>query len=118
MLRKIDSKMVRQKDPLLRRRWYWSEEADLVVDRDRKTRELVWFELTWVEGRFRFGCRWGRSEGVVTGAVDLGETGDVLQPKGAPILIPDSEPKPDRMEKARNILRASELPEISEHLEA
>ncbi len=75
-----------------RRRWFESEELDLIV-RTSDSGEFIGFELCYDKTGHERSLSWGKSRGFCHMAVDSGEhfAADVnpLRYKAAPILIPD-----------------------------
>jgi hypothetical protein len=108
MLTKIESRVVRQPDTRVRRAWYQSAEADVVLLHDADTGSFLSFELEW-EGR-RGGVRrahltWTRAIGLRTGVIDTGERG--LMYKASPVVVWDFKVRPDWVQDARRLVEAS-----------
>lgn len=111
VLTKIESRVVRQPDSRVRRAWYQSASADVLLLHDAETGAFLSFEIDG-EGR---GCRrwtvtWARGVGVRTGAVDMGET-EPLRYKAAPVVIWDFKARADRIESARRLVESSSIEE-------
>lgn len=107
MLTKIQSEVVRQPDQRLRRAWYQSPFADVLLEHDADSGALVSFEIDGEgRGRRRWFVRWGRAVGIRTGVVDVGE-GDGLQYKASPIVFWDFRVRPDRIVSARRLIADS-----------
>ncbi len=111
MLTKIDSDVVRQPDRRVRRAWYQSDSADVLLEHDATDGTFLSFEI---DGDGRGGRRWfvswGRAVGVRTGLVDLGE-GDGIHHKASPVVIWDFTPRPDRVDSARRLVESSPIVE-------
>jgi hypothetical protein len=108
VLTKIESRVVRQPDSRVRRAWYQSAEADVVLLHDAETGALLSFELEW-EGR-RGGVRrahltWARGVGIRTGVIDTGERG--LMYKASPIVVWDFRVRPQWVQDACRLIEAS-----------
>lgn len=108
MLTKIESRVVRQPDSRVRRAWYQSASADVVLQHDAETGEFLGFELDWEGRRGTRRCyvTWAREIGVRTGVVDTGE-GDGLSYKAAPMVLWDFNPRPDLVQEARRLVDRS-----------
>lgn len=107
MLTKIDSEVVRQPDRRLRRAWYQSPFSDVLLEHDADTGTLIGFEIDGEGGGHRrWFVSWGRSVGLRTGVVDLGE-GDGLQYKASPIVLWDFAVRSDRIVLARRLVESS-----------
>lgn len=111
MLTKIESRVVRQPDCRIRRAWYQSASADVVLHHDAETGAFLWFEID-AEGRGgrRWTVTWARAIGLRTGAVDTGET-EPLRYKASPVVIWDFRPRGDRIEAARRLIVDSSIEE-------
>lgn len=109
MLTKIESRVVRQTDVRVRRAWYQSARADVVLIHDAETGEFLSFEIDFES---RLGVRrayvtWARAIGVRTGFVDTGEVCDALRYKAAPVLAWHFKPRADHVEEARRLVERS-----------
>ena len=107
MLTKIESRVVRQPESRIRRAWYQSVSADVVLCHDAENGALLSFEIDG-EGR---GCRrwtvaWTRGVGIRTGSIDTGET-EPLRYKAAPIVLWDFKSRADRVEAACRLIESS-----------
>lgn len=74
--RKVDTRWIRQRDPENKSEWFFSERADLLVWRNRKSNEVVTFEFTWEpevasDAFDRYYLRW--EKGWISGTVDMGD---------------------------------------------
>ena len=111
MLTKINSEVVRQPDRRIRRAWYQSSSADVLLEHDANDGAFLSFEI---DGDGRGGRRWfvswGRAVGVRTGVVDLGE-GDGLHHKASPMVVWDFTPRLDRVDFARCLVESSPIEE-------
>lgn len=122
MLDKVDSSVVRQPNERRHRRWWHSPEGDLIIDWDRKSGDLVYFEIDWEScGEHRCYVRWGRGVGLSTGVVDTGDNRGALEYKASPVIYFDEELSRDRVRGARAFLSASGISqniwrEIADHL--
>jgi len=108
MLTKIETRVVRQTDQRLRRAWYQSASADVILVHDADSGEFLSFEIDW-EGRRerrRSYVTWTREAGLRTGHVDTGE-GDTLQYKAAPVVLWDSKTDPQHIQEARKLIERS-----------
>ena len=108
MLTKIESRVVRQPDSRVRRAWYQSAAADVVLLHDADTGEFLSFELDWESRRGvrRAYLTWARGIGLRTGSIDTGE-GDTLQYKAAPVVFWDFKVRPDFVADARRMIERS-----------
>lgn len=109
MLTKIESRVVRQPDSRVRRAWYQSASADVVLMHDAETGEFLSFEIDW-EGRRgvrRSYVTWARAIGVRTGYVDTGEEGEALSYKAAPVVLWDFKVDPHHIQEARRLIDRS-----------
>jgi hypothetical protein len=109
VLTKIETRVVRQPDSRVRRAWYQSASADVVLLHDADSGEFLSFEMDW-EGRFgvrRCTLTWTRGVGLRTGRVDTGEDGDSLHYKAAPVVAWDSKVDPKLVPEARRLIERS-----------
>jgi hypothetical protein len=109
VLTKIETRVVRQPDSRVRRAWYQSASADLVLLHDAQSGEFLSFEMDW-EGRFgvrRCYVTWTRGSGLRTGRVDTGEDGDALHYKAAPLVAWDSRADERLIPEARRLVERS-----------
>lgn len=109
MLTKIESRVVRQPDSRVRRAWYQSASADVLLLHDADTGEFLSFEIDW-EGRRgvrRSYVTWARGIGIRTGYVDTGEEGEALSYKAAPVVLWDLKPNPHHVHEARRLIDRS-----------
>jgi len=109
VLTKIESRVVRQPDSRVRRAWYQSASADVVLMHDAETGEFLSFEIEW-EGRRgirRSYVTWARGIGIRTGHVDTGEEGEALSHKAAPVVLWDFRPDADHLKDARRLIDRS-----------
>ena len=109
MLTKIETRVVRQTDSRMRRAWYQSASADVVLLHDADTGEFLSFELDW-EGRRgvqRAYLTWTRAIGLRSGRIDTGEGGDTLQYKAAPVVVWDHKTDPYLIGEARRLIERS-----------
>lgn len=109
MLTKIESRVVRQPDSRVRRAWYQSASADVVLFHDAQTGEFLSFEIDW-EGRRgvrRAYVAWARGIGLRTGSVDTGEDRGALHYKAAPVVVWDFKVNPLHVEAARGLIERS-----------
>ena len=109
MLTKIESRVVRQPDSRVRRAWYQSAAADVVLLHDAETGEFLAFEIDW-EGRRgvrRAYVTWARAIGIRTGSVDTGEDRGALHYKAAPVVVWDFSVHLGRVEEARRFIERS-----------
>ena len=113
MLTKIDSRMIRQRDPARHRRWWHSPDGDLLVDQDLRTDETIFFELDWEgDAGVRECVRWGRVIGLSTGTLDTGDRLGALAYKQSPIILLDPEVRSARLVEARRFLKGSGVPGV------
>ena len=109
MLTKIESRVVRQPDSRVRRAWYQSAAADVILMHDAETGEFLSFEIDW-EGRRgvrRAYVTWARSIGIRTGSVDTGEEGGALRYKSSPVVVWDFKIRASHVEEARRLVEQS-----------
>jgi len=71
-----------------RRRWFGSDQMDLIVWCDDQGAPIG-FQLCYDVGRKEHALTWRPGYGYTHNAVDDGETGGALKPKGSPVLVPD-----------------------------
>ncbi len=112
MLTKIESRVVRQPDSRVRRAWYQSASADVVLLHDAENGAFLSFEIEW-EGQLglrRSYVTWARGIGLRTGAIDTGE-GDALHYKQAPLVVWDFKARPDPVAEARRLIERSSIEE-------
>jgi len=104
MLTKIRTDVTAQADARLRRAWYHSPRADVVLVHDARSGTFVSFEIEW-EGRGarRAYVTWVRGAGLRTGVVDTGET-DGLSYKAAALVAWDFQPRADLLHTARRLV--------------
>jgi hypothetical protein len=109
VLTKIETRVVRQPDSRVRRAWYQSASADVVLLHDADTGEFLSFELEW-EGRHgvrRAYLTWTRGIGLRTGRIDTGEDGDSFQYKAAPLVAWDHKVDAPLISEARRLVERS-----------
>jgi len=109
VLTKIESRVVRQPDTRVRRAWYQSATADVILLHDAETGEFLSFEIDW-EGRSsvqRSYVTWARGIGVRSGQVDTGEGEGALQYKAAPVVAWDFKLNPSLVTEARRLIERS-----------
>ena len=109
VLTKIESRVVRQPDSRVRRAWYQSAEADVVLLHDAETGALLSFELEW-ESRSavrRAHLTWTRGIGIRTGRIDAGEEGPALRYKPSPVVVWDFRVRPEFVDAACRLIEAS-----------
>jgi hypothetical protein len=108
VLNKIESRVVRQPDSRVRRAWYQSASADVLLHHDAETGAFLSLEMDWEGRRGTRRCyvTWAREIGVRTGVVDTGE-GDGLSYKAAPLVLWDHKPQPDLVQEARRLVDRS-----------
>lgn len=109
MLTKIESRVVRQPDSRVRRAWYQSASADVVLLHDAETGAFLAFELEWENRRGirRAHLTWNRGIGLRTGRIDTGEDGPALHYKAAPVVVWDFRVRQDYVDDARRLIQAS-----------
>jgi hypothetical protein len=109
VLTKIESRVVRQPDSRVRRAWYQSATADVLLLHDADTGEFLSFEIDW-EGRSgvqRSYVTWARGIGIRSGRVDTGEGEGALQYKAAPVVVWDFKINPHLVTEARRLIDRS-----------
>jgi len=113
MLTKIESRVVRQPDGRIRRAWYQSASAEVLLHHDADTGALVSFEIDFdgCSGVRRAYVSWARGIGVRTGAVNIGDEGGPLKYKASPIIVWDFQNRPRLIESARRLVESSSIEE-------
>lgn len=112
MLTKINAEVVRQPDRRLRRAWYQSPAADVVLEHDADTGAFLAFEVEWETGGDRRACvAWGRAVGLRTGAVDTGDSGGALKYKASPVVLWHNAPRPGLLASAARLVARSGIEE-------
>lgn len=104
MLTRIRTEVTAQGDARVRRGWYHSLHADVVLLHDARSGAFLSFEIEWdARGGRRAYVTWARGAGVRTGAVDTGET-DALSHKASPLVVWDLQPRADLVAAARRLV--------------
>lgn len=112
MLTKIVSEVVRHPDARVRRAYYHSPTAEVLLEHDAETGAFRSFEIEWDGPGARRDCvLWARAVGVRTGTIDTGESGDALQYKAAPLFSWHFRPKADLVRLAADLVRRSGIEE-------
>ena len=111
-LTKIDTRFLKPAPKHVRRAWYQSPAAEVVLEHDRTTGELLMFEIDWnaLDTR-RSYVRWDRSIGLRTGQVDTGDSIGSLHYKRSPMIYLDIRLKPRTLDEARRFLWRSGIDE-------
>lgn len=112
LLRKIDTKVVRQAQDEVKRELYQSLDTILQVDRDRASGDVIAFELAWTAGDARrFFVTWRRGGELKAGEVDDGESAGGGH-KASPIEKRSRLGSADIVDLARGVLeeRGQKLP--------
>jgi len=109
VLTKIESRVVRQPDSRVRRAWYQSATADVVLLHDAETGEFLSFEIDWESrrGLRRAYLTWTRAIGLRTGSIDTGEEGGPLRYKSSPVVVWDFKINPLHVDAARGLVERS-----------
>jgi len=109
MLTKIESRVVRQPDSRVRRAWYQSAEADVVLLHDAGTGAFLSVELEWESrrGTRRAHLTWTRGVGLRSGVIDTGESGPALRYKESPVVVWDFKVRPEFVDDARRLVENS-----------
>lgn len=106
MLTKIETRVVRQPDTRVRRAWYQSATADVVLLHDAETGAFLSVEMEWESRRGVRRCTvtWTQGAGLRTGRIDMGEEGGALHYKEAPVVVWDSKLDPALVAEARRLI--------------
>jgi len=112
MLTKIESRVVRQPDPRVRRAWYQSAAAEVVLHHDADTGALRFFEIDFEgsPGVRRAYVAWARGVGLRTGSVDIDDDGP-LKYKASPVIVWDFRNRPRLIDDARRLIEGSSIEE-------
>jgi len=113
MLTKIESRVVRQPDSKVRRAWYQSATAEVILHHDADTGTFLSFEIDFegCGGVRRAYVSWARGVGVRTGAVNVGDEGGPLKYKASPVIVWDFKNRPRLIEDARRLIETSSIEE-------
>jgi len=112
VLTKINTEVVRQPDPPVRRAWYQGPAAEVVLEHDADTGAFLAFEIEWETGGDRRAyVSWGRAVGIRTGAVDTGDPGDALKYKAAPVVLWHWAPRSELVASAARLVARSGIEE-------
>jgi hypothetical protein len=113
MLTKIESRVVRQPDSKVRRAWYQSASAEVILYHDVDTGTFLSFEIDFegCSGVRRAYVSWARGIGVRTGSVNIGDEGGPLKYKASPIVVWDFQNRPRLIEDARRLVVTSSIEE-------
>ncbi|HVR82725.1 MAG TPA: hypothetical protein VMU54_00350 [Planctomycetota bacterium] len=113
MLTKIESRVVRQPDSRVRRGWYQSAEAEVILYHDADTGTLLSFEIDFEgsAGVRRAYVSWAREIGVRTGSVNIGDEGGPSKYKASPVVIWDFKNRPRLIDDARRLVETSSIEE-------
>src|SRR5882724_10390271 len=109
MLTKIESRVVRQPDSKVRRAWYQSATAEVILHHDADTGTFLSFEIDFEgsSGVRRAYVSWSRGIGVRTGAVNVGDEGGPLKYKASPVVVWDFKNRPRLIDEARRLIETS-----------
>lgn len=113
MLTKIESRVVRQPDSRVRRAWYQSATAEVVLHHDADNGTFLSFEIDFegCAGVRRAYVLWSRGIGVRTGAVNVGDEDGPLKYKSSPVIVWDFRTRPNVVVQARRIVEHSSIEE-------
>jgi hypothetical protein len=113
MLTKIESRVVRQPDSRVRRAWYQSASAEVVLHHDADTGAFLSFEIDFEgsPGVRRAYVSWARGIGVRTGSINVGDEGGPLKYKASPVIVWDFRNRPRLIEDARRLIESSSIEE-------
>ncbi|HEV3028616.1 MAG TPA: hypothetical protein VG457_13645 [Planctomycetota bacterium] len=113
MLTKIESRVVRQPDSKMRRAWYQSAAAEVILYHDADTGAFLSFEIDFegCAGVRRAYVSWARGIGVRTGSVNVGDEGGPCKYKASPVVIWDFKNRPRLIDDARRLVEASSIEE-------
>ena len=113
MLTKIESRVVRQPDSRVRRAWYQSAVAEVVLHHDADSGAFLSFEIDFEGSRGvrRAYVMWARGVGVRTGRVDTGDDGGPLKYKASPVIVWDFQNRPALVAEARRLVERSSIEE-------
>jgi len=113
VLTKIESRVVRQPDSKVRRAWYQSATAEVLLHHDADQGTFLSFEIDFESGG---DCRrayvsWARGIGVRTGAVNVGDEGGPFKYKASPVIVWDFKNRPRLIDEARRLIETSSIEE-------
>ena len=113
MLTKIESRVVRQPDSKVRRAWYQSASAEVILHHDADTGTFLSFEIDFegCAGVRRAYVAWARAIGVRTGSVNVGDEGGPLKYKASPVIVWDFKNRPRLIDEARRLIETSSIEE-------
>jgi hypothetical protein len=114
MLTKIESRVVRQPDSRIRRAWYQSASAEVVLHHDADTGAFLFFEIDFEgsPGVRRAYVSWARGIGLRTGSVDVGDNdAGPLKYKASPVIVWDFRNRPRLIDDARRLIESSSIEE-------
>ena len=113
MLTKIESRVVRQPDSKVRRAWYQSATAEVVLHHDAETGAFLSFEIDYegCAGVRRAYVLWSRGVGIRTGQVNTGDEGGPLKYKASPVIVWDFRNRPALVDEARRLVQGSSIEE-------
>ena len=113
MLTKIESKVVRQPDSRVRRAWYQSATAEVVLHHDADHGTFLSFEIDFegCAGVRRAYVMWSRGVGVRTGSVNVGDEDGPLKYKASPIVVWDYRNRQPLIDEARRLVVNSSIEE-------
>ncbi|HZE99744.1 MAG TPA: hypothetical protein VE981_22245 [Planctomycetota bacterium] len=99
---------MRQPDSKVRRAWYQSVTAEVLLQHDAGTGTFLSFEIDFEGSRGvrRAYVTWARGIGLRTGAVDTGEDGPAKYKK-SPVVIWDFKLRPTLVADARRLIETS-----------
>lgn len=113
MLTKIESRVVRQPDSRVRRAWYQSATAEVVLHHDVDTGTFLSFEIDFegASGPGRAYVSWARGIGVRTGSVNAGDEGGPLKYKASPMVVWDIKNRIGLIGEACRLIEGSAIEE-------
>jgi hypothetical protein len=113
MLTKIESRVVRQSDSRVRRAWYQSASAEVLLYHDAHTGSFLSFEIDFegCAGVRRAYVSWARGIGVRTGSVNIGDEGGPLKYKASPVVVWDFKNRSRLIDAARRLVETSSIEE-------
>src|SRR5205085_1076568 len=104
-------RVLRQPDSKVRRAWYQSASAEVLLHHDADTGTFLSFEIDFdgSAGVRRAYVSWTREFGVRTGSVNVGDEGGPLKYKASPVIVWDIKNRPRLIDDARRLIESSSI---------